>query len=40
MSAFLDLMRAARTDWRDVLVGAGLGSADWPARLDDELGGD
>jgi hypothetical protein len=28
----------AATDWRDVLVAAGLADADWPQRLDDELG--
>lgn len=29
----------AETDWRDVLVAAGLADADWPSRLDHELGG-
>jgi hypothetical protein len=28
----------AERDWRDVLVEAGLGNADWPERLDAELG--
>ncbi|MCW2833230.1 MAG: hypothetical protein JWN68_1183 [Nocardioides sp.] len=28
----------ARTDWRDALVFAGLGDADWPSRLDEVLG--
>lgn len=28
----------AATDWRDLLVGSGLADADWPARLDAELG--
>lgn len=28
----------AESDWRDVLVAAGLANEDWPARLDDELG--
>lgn len=26
------------TDWRDLLVAAGLANEDWPARLDQELG--
>jgi hypothetical protein len=30
----------ARSDWRDALVGAGLGDEDWPARLDAVLGTD
>jgi hypothetical protein len=29
----------AATDWRDVLAAAGLADADWPRRLDAELGG-
>ncbi|HZB34412.1 MAG TPA: hypothetical protein VE465_29885 [Streptosporangiaceae bacterium] len=29
----------AATDWRDVLAAAGLAAADWPRRLDAELGG-
>lgn len=28
----------AELDWRDLLVGAGLGNEDWPTRLDEELG--
>lgn len=28
----------AKTDWRDLLVAAGLADADWPTRLDDALG--
>jgi hypothetical protein len=28
----------AETDWRDVLVAAGLANGDWPERLDDKLG--
>lgn len=28
----------AKTDWRDLLVSAGLANEDWPARLDEELG--
>ena len=30
--------RLAERDWRDLLVFSGLGNADWPARLDAELG--
>jgi len=30
--------RLAETDWRDVLVFSGLGSDEWPYRLDAELG--
>jgi hypothetical protein len=30
--------RLAEVDWRDVLVFSGLGNADWPLRIDDELG--
>jgi len=33
--AFQRLLVLARTDWRDALVGAGLGNADWPERLED-----
>ncbi|MFD3804255.1 hypothetical protein ACFWSF_24530 [Streptomyces sp. NPDC058611] len=28
----------AKTDWRDLLVSAELATADWPTRLDGELG--
>jgi hypothetical protein len=28
----------ARADWRDLLMGAGLGHQDWRARLDEVLG--
>jgi hypothetical protein len=35
-----DSILLARTDWRDVLVAAGLANEDWPARLDAELGTD
>lgn len=28
----------AALDWRDLLVGAGLGNEDWQTRLDEELG--
>lgn len=37
LPAALDL---ARSDWRDVLVSAGLGNEDWPDVLDDILGPD
>ena len=30
----------AEKDWRNVLVFSGLGNADWPQRLDAELGPD
>jgi hypothetical protein len=33
-------LELARMDWRDVLVVAGLGYEDWPAVLDDVLGGE
>jgi hypothetical protein len=33
-----DAAALAERDWRDVLVWSGLGDADWPERLDDELG--
>lgn len=33
-----DAAHLAYVDWRDVLVGAGLGHDDCPARLDAELG--
>jgi RimJ/RimL family protein N-acetyltransferase len=36
--AFDYAVSLAERDWRDVLVGAGLGNGDWPARLTDELG--
>lgn len=35
---FREAVDLATTDWRDLLVEAGLAHADWPARLDDELG--
>jgi RimJ/RimL family protein N-acetyltransferase len=38
LGAFDYAVRLASRDWRDVLVGAGLGNLDWPARLDAELG--
>jgi hypothetical protein len=36
--AFLKQLALAQTDWRDSLVGSGLGNADWPQRLDAVLG--
>lgn len=30
-------LRAGRMDWRDLLVGAGLGDDDWSQRLESEL---
>jgi RimJ/RimL family protein N-acetyltransferase len=38
LGAFDYAMRLASRDWRDVLMGAGLGNLDWTARLDAELG--
>lgn len=32
------MLRLAQEDWRDLLVAADLGNADWPAVLDDVLG--
>jgi hypothetical protein len=31
-------LELAAQDWRDLLVAAGLANADWPQRLNDELG--
>lgn len=31
-------LRTARIDWRDLLVGAGLGDEDWPERVEAQLG--
>jgi hypothetical protein len=36
--AFQLALAVAANDWRDALVGAGLGNADWPQRLDAALG--
>jgi hypothetical protein len=33
-----DAIVLAKTDWRDLLVAAGLAHADWPDRLTAELG--
>jgi hypothetical protein len=38
MARFERQLRLARTDWRDVLVAAGLADEDWAGRLDAELG--
>ena len=35
---FRAALALARSDWRDALLGAGLGNADWPERLTQELG--
>jgi hypothetical protein len=32
---FLAIVQAVETDWRDVLMGAGLADDDWPQRLED-----
>ena len=36
--AFQERLELAHTDWRDSLVGAGLGDEDWPIRLTEVLG--
>ena len=36
--AFRRRLELAGIDWRDLLVGAGLGDEDWPRRLDEALG--
>jgi len=36
--AFKRSLERARSDWRDALVGAGLGDEDWRERLTDILG--
>lgn len=38
--AFRQRLELAGIDWRDLLVGAGLGDEDWPRRLDAVLGRD
>lgn len=35
---FLAALQLARDDWRDALVGSGLGDDDWPERLTNALG--
>ena len=35
---FEQCVQLAHTDWRDALVGAGLGDEDWRKRLDEVLG--
>ncbi|MEU4237332.1 hypothetical protein [Actinoplanes sp. NPDC026619] len=35
---FLEVLRMAQQDWRDVLVAAQLAHDDWPERLDAVLG--
>ncbi|MFF0737055.1 hypothetical protein ACFYVK_36255 [Streptomyces chartreusis] len=37
VNRFRSAIRLARTDWRDLLVAGGLGHADWPQVLDEEL---
>jgi len=36
--AFRQRLELAAVDWRDLLVGGGLGDEDWPRRLDAVLG--
>ncbi|HEV2343083.1 MAG TPA: hypothetical protein VGS97_03250 [Actinocrinis sp.] len=38
LSRFRDAVELAKTDWRDLLVAAGLAHADWPSLLDEALG--
>jgi|SRR5581483_2868630 len=38
LSRFRGAVELAKSDWRDLLVAAGLAHADWPARLDEALG--
>lgn len=38
--AFRQRLELAAIDWRDLLVGAGLGDEGWQRRLDAVLGGD
>ena len=38
LRSFHAAVKLALTDWRDLLVLAGLAEADWPARLDAALG--
>lgn len=35
---FQQCLTLAKSDWRDALVGAGLGDEDWPSHLDALLG--
>ena len=38
LTRFEESLRLAQTDWRDLLVAAGLADEDWPVRLDSLLG--
>jgi hypothetical protein len=38
LTRFRQAVGLAKADWRDVLVAAELADADWPLRLDAELG--
>ena len=38
LSQLQQLIELSRIDWRDVLVGGGLGNADWQTVLNDRLG--
>ena len=37
LSRFRSTLELAKTDWRDLLVAAGLAHGDWPTRLDEAL---
>jgi hypothetical protein len=38
LSRFRRAIDLAKTDWRDLLIAAGLAHGDWPVRLDEALG--
>jgi hypothetical protein len=40
LAEFRKAVELAETDWRDLLVAAGLAHGDWPLRLDEALGPD
>ncbi len=39
-ATFQRQLQLVNADWRDALVGAGLGDANWRERLNEELGAD
>ena len=38
LESLFQLVELSSVDWRDVLVGGGLGNADWSGALDEQLG--
>ena len=38
LESLFQLVELSAVDWRDVLVGGGLGNADWSSALDEQLG--